>query len=603
MGSVEVSPHDVERALRAIRRQDSLVNSPLIDLEVVRRRMQGRRYSESQIERSGALQDLLREIVVRELKSVRNGSKGATTSPSEDARAQLACDFQIGNVDLEKWSAVYFGYFVIEHRRLGATLRPLAITYDHYRKRAERGIKALSEALERENLKTADDESPRPVINDDTPAHKLVLEPQVQVAREHRYVVGRGEEVRRFRELIEGRRQERVHCIFGPGGIGKSVVARKLYAEAATIGLPRVLVDGGAIRLSPIHFLRAAVSQLSGLGIYDDALSEFTQADRDLAGIDEVLFHLGPRDRVFDQTGRVLLPAAIDEALSNVAWPVSEQARLAFQNRFALERYIRATGPLLVAHFGNAVAAINERSAGPLVFVVDTYEQMESLDEWMFLHLVPVLRGTNTRVIVLGRNRLSRVNFEWATLETAMDEVPLGELSLPEAREYLAHHGLDSESKRESVLSFTGGYPLLLLLVVQLSRESGGWSTIDGIESSADREWVAGKLLERILQEERVHDVRAFLEKGSIVRWFDPAIVGAVLQVDDDRARELYDLLKRHSFVERHPFGLKFHDKIHEILRERLKFNSTTYQLEQARLSEWFATQHAFGADEKVTIL
>lgn len=54
----------------------------------------------------------------------------------------------------------------------------------------------------------------------------------------------------------------------------------------------------------------------------------------------------------------------------------------------------------------------------------------------------------------------------------------------------------------DQVYRFTGGYPLLLVLVRHLAKEAGGWEAAGALEASADRDFVASKLLERILREE-----------------------------------------------------------------------------------------------------
>lgn len=108
-------------------------------------------------------------------------------------------------------------------------------------------------------------------------------------------------------------------------------------------------------------------------------------------------------------------------------------------------------------------------------------------------------------------------------------------------------------------------------------------------EAESDRDRIATKLLEKILREERVKEVQAFLEKGVVARWFTPEVISIILEVDADEARRIYDQLARHSFVERHPYGLKFHDKIRELLLERLKFNRSEYDRIVKRLSEYYA--------------
>ena len=65
--------------------------------------------------------------------------------------------------------------------------------------------------------------------------------------------------------------------------------------------------------------------------------------------------------------------------------------------------------------------------------------------------------------------------------------------------------------------------------------------------------------------------------------------MSVVLDVSPEEGRAIYDRLQRHSFVERHPFGLKFHDKIRELLLERLKFNRPVYERITRRLMDYYA--------------
>src|SRR5690606_24540904 len=190
-----------------------------------------------------------------------------------------------------------------------------------------------------------------------------------------------------------------------------------------------------------------------------------------------------------------------------------------------------------------------------------------------------------------------RVNFDWQEFGPALHAMELPELSEEEAKAYLVHHGLHDRVALNEVYRFTGGYPLLLVLVVYLSREAGGWRNIGTLDSAADRDHIATELLKRILREERVKEVQAFLEKGVVARWFTPEVVSVILEMSPEEGRAVYDQLRRHSFVERHPFGLKFHDKIRELLLARLKFNKPEYQAVASRLQHYYAQKA--GVQEK----
>ena len=72
--------------------------------------------------------------------------------------------------------------------------------------------------------------------------------------------------------------------------------------------------------------------------------------------------------------------------------------------------------------------------------------------------------------------------------------------------------------------------------------------------------------------------------------WFDPEVISVLLDVSPEQGRSIYDKLQRHSFVERHPYGARLHDKIRELLESRLKF---TNQVEYERLRDTLMAHYA----------
>jgi serine/threonine protein kinase/ABC-type transport system substrate-binding protein len=125
---------------------------------------------------------------------------------------------------------------------------------------------------------------------------------------------------------------------------------------------------------------------------------------------------------------------------------------------------------------------------------------------------------------------------------------------------------------------------------------SRGWENVDILEGGRDRDFIATQLLERILREERVQEVRAFLEKGAVAPWFDPEVISILLDVSQEQGRSIYDKLQRHSFVERHPYGARLHDKIRELLESHHKF---TNQAEYERLRDKLMAHYAAKAGIK----
>ena len=115
------------------------------------------------------------------------------------------------------------------------------------------------------------------------------------------------------------------------------------------------------------------------------------------------------------------------------------------------------------------------------------------------------------------------------------------------------------------------------------------WEGVRDFEDPANRDRVAHQLLERILKQARVKEVQEFLEKGVVARWFDPGAVSYLLNVSPERGQEIYDTIGKFSFVQLHPNGLKFHDRVRELMVERLKFmdDGKTYRELAEKWSEY----------------
>jgi hypothetical protein len=401
------------------------------------------------------------------------------------------------------------------------------------------------------------------------------------------FIVGRQSEVEQFAAFARSETACHVWNIYGPGGIGKTIVGQKIAAHAKKQNWPLAFIAGDRPDLTPdriLHAISAAFAQDEQLAA---PLRDFDRAFDDYAAVQDLLRLGGGLPTLFDVVGNVqgaLLAAALDR----LGKPVTETVQRTVSNRFSLERYLRRAETDLTTALCNGLSAALEQTGNPLTIMMDTYEEMEGLDDWVCRAFAPAL-PPGIRLVVLGRNALPKVNFDWSEYDQTLHVMELPELAEADARSYLTHHGLRDSAALDEVIRFTGGYPLLLVLVVHLAREAGGWANVGALEAAADRDLVATQLLKRILREERVREVRDFLEKGVVARWFNPEIVSVVLGVSPGDGRAIYDKLRRHSFVERHPLGLKFHDKIRELLLERLKFNRPEHEQVTKRLMDYYA--------------
>lgn len=411
------------------------------------------------------------------------------------------------------------------------------------------------------------------------------------------YIVGRQSEVERFAALMAGRVPHWLLNIYGPGGIGKTIVGQKMMGYAEQHDIPLAFVDGIRPDLTPDRILYAVSEAFADTPRLAPAFGPFNRAFEEYLIVQDVLKRGGGVQAMFDVVGAVKDPAGLSAILGGLGKSVTNSLRDTVSNRFALERYLRGVEKALTQALCEGLDTAAERADHPLTLLLDTYEEMEGLDDWVCSTFIPAL-PEGMRVVVLGRNALPRVNFDWGEYGEALHAMELPELSEADAKAYLVHHGLREATALSEVVRFTGGYPLLLVLVVHLAREAGGWAEIGALEAAADRDRIATQLLERILREERAHEVRDFLERGVVARWFTPEIISVVLDIPPEQGRAVYDKLQRHSFVERHPYGLKFHDKIRELLLERLKFDKPVYERVTQRLMAYYAEKAGLQPEE-----
>lgn len=412
------------------------------------------------------------------------------------------------------------------------------------------------------------------------------------------YIVGRHAEVERFAALLSGRTKHWLLNIYGPGGIGKTVVGQRMRTYAQENGIPLAFVDGIRPDLTPDRILYAIKEGLATSEPLADEFQDFEREFQEYLIVQEVLQRGGGVQALFDVVGGIKDPAGFAQIIASLGQGITEATKRNISNRFALERYLRGVENVLTNSLSTGLSAALEKTRHPLALIIDTYEELEGLDDWVVRTLVQAV-PEGMKLVVLGRNALPKVNFDWNEFGNALHSMELPELLEGDAKAYLVHRGLRDPAALDEVYRFTGGYPLLLILVWHLAREVGGWDKIGALESEADRDRIASKLLDRILREERVKDVQAFLEKGVVARWFTPEVVGVILEVSAEEGRAIYQKLERHSFVERHPYGLKFHDKVRELLVARLKFNKPEYERIIKRLTDYYAEKAGIRPEDK----
>src|SRR5206468_4160959 len=93
-------------------------------------------------------------------------------------------------------------------------------------------------------------------------------------------------------------------------------------------------------------------------------------------------------------------------------------------------------------------------STRPIILLMDTYERLASIDEWICETLVRML-PVGVRPVLVGRDRLEGVDFRWTEYGEHILSYELPELDRPSAYAYLSHHGLNDKVLLEQTYGYT----------------------------------------------------------------------------------------------------------------------------------------------------
>jgi hypothetical protein len=202
------------------------------------------------------------------------------------------------------------------------------------------------------------------------------------------------------------------------------------------------------------------------------------------------------------------------------------------------------------------------------VILIDTYETIAELDEWLRDEFFPDL-PENTLVVLSGRNPPAsgwRSDAGWQAL---IHTLPLRNLSPGESQTYLSRRNVPS-THHGYILDFTHGHPLALSLVADTIAQ--GQELSFQAESAPD---VVKTLLERFVQEVPTPAHRMALEACAVVRLTTEALLMQML--DLPQVHDLFEWLRGLSFIESGQLGLFPHDLAREVLIADLRWRNPDF--------------------------
>jgi AAA ATPase domain len=206
--------------------------------------------------------------------------------------------------------------------------------------------------------------------------------------------------------------------------------------------------------------------------------------------------------------------------------------------------------------------AIVGPSGGRLVVLVDTYERLGPLDDWVRTGLLPRLPATALTVVAGRRPPDSawRADPAWREL---LRVVSLRNLSPEESRQYLHACGVDP-ARHGQLVEVAHGHPLGLSLLADVVVR-GGEAAADPLTPD-----LVGTLLRQFLEVVPSGLHRRALEVCAVARVTTEALLREVLGLED--AHELFAWLRELSFVESGPEGTFPHDLARDALEADLRW-------------------------------
>lgn len=211
---------------------------------------------------------------------------------------------------------------------------------------------------------------------------------------------------------------------------------------------------------------------------------------------------------------------------------------------------------------------------GRAVLLVDTYELLAPLDDWLRNVFLPQLPA-DVLTVLASRHPLPpawRADPGW---QSFLRVLPLRNLAPDEGRAYLTQRNVPA-ADLQAVLDFTHSYPLALSLVADLYDQRPGFHFVP--LEAAD---VVKLLLEQFLQRAPGPAHRAALEACALVRVTTEGLLAELLTVPD--AHDLFEWLRGLTFVETRPGGLFPHDVAREVLATDLRWRNPNWYAELHR--------------------
>ena len=218
---------------------------------------------------------------------------------------------------------------------------------------------------------------------------------------------------------------------------------------------------------------------------------------------------------------------------------------------------------------------------GNVVLIIDTYEKLKPLDDWLRLEFLPELPG-NVITVIGGRSRLStnwKTDTGWQSITKVFS---LKELDEEESKQLLKRRNIPAD-QLQRIAGYTHGNPLALCIVADMFDQKKD-SNFDPLDSPD----IMKTLLEQFVQEVPSPAHKAALELCSLVHVTTEKLIEEVLS--PQMAHELFNWLNTLTFIEKGSAGIYPHDMARDAIAAEMHWrNPDWYKHLHTKIQQYFS--------------
>lgn len=377
------------------------------------------------------------------------------------------------------------------------------------------------------------------------------------------YFTNRDEILWEFAEMLQAvSPSKRLLMLYGIGGVGKSSLLAMFQRYCRQMNMGVGFASANSAR-SALDILWEWSNTLKAGGM---ELWAFGRAWEEFRRVHEVIATQWQDHTVSEMLPSSVFGSSLQAANSGMQAPWLQAVLSPQEARLVLEPVVGITNAFL----HDLKRLTEERS---VVLMVDTYEQIRSLDGWLS-HVARRL-PPGVYMVIAGREMIDWVDhWEGWLAQTRFHAVePLSE---PDSAELIARYvqsqignSLPGE-QTERICNFSKGLPLAITTAVRL------WVKYQVQYQIEDFALLEADVLKELVRQLRRGVSTAFvpiLEAGSVVRYFNRPMLQALL--GQEEIGKEFDELRSFPFVRPDKVGdqhvLRIHDRVREFLRRELQ--------------------------------